>query len=113
MIKTDKNEKSKYDPLIITDRKTGKKYYGGDQEWYESNTQAFAGCGSVACANMLRSLAHKYPEVFSDGKVSKNLRSLTREEYYKDDFLAFMGSIYRSMLVFEMPVVRKLLASPN
>ena len=97
-----------YDPLIITDRDTGKKYYGGDQEWYASNTQAFAGCGSVACANMLRSFAHKYPGSFDDEKVSANLRSLTRDKYYKDDFLDFMNSIYASMTVFEIPLVRRL-----
>ena len=101
-------DKTEFDPLIITDRGTGKKYYGGDQDWYKSNTQAFAGCGSVACANMLRTLAFKYPDRFNDKNVSEDLRALTGNECYKDEFISFMGNIYKSMLVFELPVVRKI-----
>ncbi len=97
-----------HDPLIITDRETGKKFYGGDQDWYASNTQAFAGCGSVACANMLRTLAQKYPEKFNEKKVSEELSHLTKDTCYKDDFLSFMSGIYKSMLVLELPIVRKI-----
>ena len=99
---------TEYDPLTLTDRDTGTTYYGGDQGWYKSNTMAFAGCGSVACANMLRILAHRYPSAFADDKVSKDLRTLTDESYYKDDFTGFMGRIYKSMLVFEIPLIRRI-----
>ena len=96
------------DPLIITDRESGSGYYGGDQEWYSSNTRAFAGCGSVACANMLRILAHKYPEAFRRDYVKEELGRLTEDRCYKEDYLKFMHSIYDTMLVFEFPVVRRI-----
>ena len=100
--------RTEYDPLTVTDRETGATYYGGDQGWYRSNTMAFAGCGSVACTNMLRILAHKYPDIFKDERVPKELRELTRNTYYKDDFTALMGKIYKSMLVFEVPLLRRI-----
>ena len=103
-----KDQKTEYDPLTLTDRDTGATYYGGDQGWYESNTMAFAGCGSVACANMLRILAHKYPSAFEGEQVSGELKRLTEDSYYKDDFTGFMGRIYKSMLVFEVPLVRRI-----
>ncbi len=104
----EKGRKSVYDPLTITDKSSGTRYYGGDQEWYSSNTMAFAGCGSVAAANMLRALAYKYPEEFSKDSVSKEFDRLREEELYKDDFTKFMGEIYKSMLVLELPVIRKI-----
>ena len=67
-----KENSQKFDPLKVTDRDTGKEYYGGDQNWYKSNTMAFAGCGSVAALNMLRTLAVKYPVEFK-GK-NENVR---------------------------------------
>ena len=106
--KESRNEMSGCDPLIITDRQSGRKYYGGDQNWYGSNTMAFAGCGSVACANMLRTLAHKYPNEFNDEGVSGELRSLTGDIIYKDDFTGLMGNIYKSMLVLEIPLIRRI-----
>lgn len=101
-------KKTGYDPMLITDKGSGRKYYGGDQNWYGSNTMAFAGCGSVACANMLRMLAHKYPSKFNDEGVSGELRALTDDVYYKDDFTGLMGNIYKSMLVLEIPFIRKI-----
>ncbi len=103
-----KKETKEPTPCLITDRDTGAVFYGGDQGWYESNTMAYAGCGSVACANMLRILAHKYPEAFKNERVSEDLRQLTEESYYKDDFTGLMGRIYKSMLVFEIPVIRRI-----
>ncbi len=97
-----------YDPLLIKDRATGTDHYGGDQGWYVSNTQAFAGCGAVACANMLRVLAVKYPDKFKDARVSDELHALSDRDYYKDEFIKFMGSVYKSMLVFEIPVIRRI-----
>ncbi|MBR4720078.1 MAG: hypothetical protein IKP31_07545 [Lachnospiraceae bacterium] len=108
MAKTGEDRKTEYDPLIITDRRSGGKYYGGDQNWYMSNTRAVAGCGSVACANMLRTLACKYPERFMDEGVAGELKALTGDVYYKDDFISLMGDIYRSMLVLEVPVIRRI-----
>ena len=96
------------DPLIIKDKGSGVSYYGGNQEWYKSNTRAYAGCGSVACANMLRILAHKYPDWFEKKDVDRELSGLTGDELYKDDFISFMGNIYKSMLVHELPLVRSI-----
>ena len=107
------NIKPGFDPLTLTDRDTGATYYGGDQGWYKSNTMAFAGCGSVACANMLRILAHKYPSVFEDERVSGELKGLTEDACYKDDFTGFMGRIYKSMLVFEVPLIRRIYDAVN
>lgn len=108
MVNNGENIKTEYDPLIITDKSSGATYYGGDQNWYGSNTMAFAGCGSVACANMLRSLAHKYPGEFTDEGVAGELRALTDDICYKDDFTGLMGNIYKSMLVFEVPLIRRI-----
>ena len=103
-----RDNKREYEPLTVTDRTTGKNYYGGDQNWYKSNTMAFAGCGSVAALNMLRSLALKYPERFSASGVADELNRLTDRVIYKDDYTFIMKDIYRSMFVFEMPVIRRL-----
>ena len=103
-----KEQNRKTDPLFITDRASGGVYYGGDQGWYSSNTRAFAGCGSVAGLNMLRILAHKYPEVFDDKKISPDLRRLKDETLYKDEFVYLMSGIYRKMLVAEVPLIRKI-----
>lgn len=104
----DETEKTNIDPMQVTDRSSGRKYYGGDQNWYGSNTMAFAGCGSVACANMLRALAHKYPGEFNEEGVSGELRSLTGDVFYKDDFTMLMEDIYKSMSVLEIPVIRRI-----
>lgn len=98
----------KTDPLTVTDRETGKEYYGGDQNWYKSNTMAFAGCGSVAALNMLRSLAFKYPDDFKKDGVADELSILTGRVVYKDDYTFIMKDIYRSMFVFELPVLRRV-----
>ncbi|MCR5508875.1 MAG: hypothetical protein K6F34_09315 [Lachnospiraceae bacterium] len=103
-----KTQQPDFDPLIITDRETGRKYYGGDQDWYKSNTRAFAGCGSVACANMLRTLAVKYPDKFTGDKVSDDLGKLAAGDCYRDDFLSLMSGIYKTMLVIEMPFIRRI-----
>ena len=103
-----REDKIKYDPLTVTDKDTGTTYYGGDQNWYGSNTRAYAGCGSVACANMLRALADRYPKEFTDDGVAGELRTLTGDVIYKDDFIGLMGDIYKSMLVFEVPFIRRI-----
>lgn len=98
----------KFDPLTVTDRETGREYYGGDQNWYRSNTMAFAGCGSVAALNMLRSLAIKYPVEFKEKNVSDELGMLTDKVIYKDDYTSVMRDIYKSMFVLELPLIRRL-----
>jgi hypothetical protein len=108
MVRMEKSNNSGNDPIIIRDRDKDKSYYGGNQEWFESNTRAYAGCGSVACANMLRILAQKYPDDFKKAGVSGSLNLLTQKDFYKDDFLKLMSGIYGSMLVFETPLVRRL-----
>ncbi|MCR4806664.1 MAG: hypothetical protein K5857_03215 [Lachnospiraceae bacterium] len=104
---TGDNEK-KYDPLTVRDSSSGKEYYGGDQEWYRSNTRAYAGCGSVACANMLRILADRYPDAFLREGVDAELKRLTGETLEKSDFVELMSSIYRTMPVLELPLIRSL-----
>lgn len=103
-----KENSQKFDPLKVTDRDTGKEYYGGDQNWYKSNTMAFAGCGSVAALNMLRTLAVKYPVEFKGKNVSDELGVLTEKVIYKDDFTYIMKDIYKSMFVLELPIIRRL-----
>lgn len=104
----EKEKTVKHDPMTVMDRGTGREYYGGDQNWYKSNTMAFAGCGSVAALNMLRSLALKHPKVFNDTGVSDELNVLTDRVIYKDDYTFIMKDIYKSMFVFEVPLIRRL-----
>ncbi|MCR5421947.1 MAG: hypothetical protein K6E98_13190 [Lachnospiraceae bacterium] len=96
------------DDFIIKDRKSGASYYGGDQNWYRSNTMAYAGCGSVAAANMLRALLRKNPQILKKDNVGEGIKAIVSEECYKDDFAEFMGSIYKSMFIFEFPVIRRI-----
>ena len=92
------------DRLLIKD--DNNNAYGGNQEWYASNTKAYAGCGSVACANMLRILCGKYPEVFS--LSSGNLKAAMKPDIDKTEYVCFMQSIYRRMFVYEVPVLRRI-----
>ncbi len=98
----------KINPLVILDSDSDRKYFGGNQEWYESNTMAFAGCGTVACANMLRMLFATRKDVDLSVAKSKELDPLFKREIYKDEYLELMKKIYRSMTVYEFPVIRKL-----
>lgn len=100
--------KKRRDPLQVIDRESGRIYYGGDQGWYKSNTMAFAGCGSVACVNMLRELANRQPQAFKGKGMSDELKILTEDTMYKDDFTDLMSSVYKAMFVMEIPLVRRL-----
>ena len=108
MTEKKKENTRKFDPMTVTDRDTGREYYGGDQNWYKSNTMAFAGCGSVAALNMLRNLAVKYPVEFRGSGVSDELGMLTDKVIYKDDYTSVMKDIYKSMFVLELPIIRRL-----
>ena len=99
-------ETNNYNPLIITDDTTNARYYGGNQDWYSSNTMAYAGCGSVAAANMLRVLAGRYPDAFTG--TDSEIGTLTDEKYYKSSLLKLMADIYNTMLVFETPLIRRI-----
>ena len=93
--------------------KDGKAYsYGGDQDWYSSNTHAMGGCGSVAGAEALRCL------IMSNKSLSDTVKSSASIPYWfkgatcsvrpdKSDFEILMHAVYRKMHCFEMPIIRK------
>lgn len=92
--------------LKITD-KNKITYYGGDQDWYSSNTRAMAGCSSVAAANALRMLTLTDPECRSRIRSSSKMpapvrRSLLSVSCEKDDFLVLMTGVYETMRSFEL-----------
>ena len=49
--------------LTIVDEKTGKAFFGGFQEWYQSEWHQRAGCGPTCAANILSYLALTRPEL--------------------------------------------------
>ena len=70
----------------------GRKYYGGDQNWYywkedknKGEIAAYSGCGSVAAANVLAYLAENHDK-YRDLKTYETLQ--------KSDYLEFMKRIY-------------------
>lgn len=98
--------------LIITGP-NGSKYYGGNQDWYSSNTWAMGGCGSIAGANSLRSLARCNRDVrqsiVTSSKIPSEVKSAlcsinTTKEHYS--YLA--TSIYNKMWAFEIYPLNKL-----
>lgn len=87
--------------LKITDQK-GNIYYGGNQDWYSSNTRAMAGCSSVSAANALRLLAQKDATASAIFTASSRLspqckRALIKRECSKNDFLMLMTDVYDTM----------------
>ena len=96
-----KNEK-----LKITDSK-GNSYYGGNQDWYSSNTRAMGGCGSVAGANSLRSLALTdkacHDAIKNSSALPREIKSsLILKNCSRDDFLMLMTGVYGTMRAFEI-----------
>ena len=92
--------------LKITDSK-GNVYYGGNQDWYSSNTRAQGGCSSVAGANALRALARSdklcHDTIRSSKKMPVEIRNaLLKKECRRDDFLMLMTGIYNTMRSFEV-----------
>ena len=104
--KTDDFEKKlNIHPLAIKDNASEGYYFGGDQNWYKENTRYFGGCGSVAGANVLRSLAVTYPDMFKAGNVSSDLKEYAKDVITKDTYTGLMGKLYKSIGAFETPVI--------
>lgn len=96
----------KEDLFTITDTK-GNISYGGNQDWYSSNTRAQGGCSSVAGANALRLLCQCNPAcrgiIRSSKKMPCEIKSaLLDRKCFKDDFLMLMTGMYNTMRSFEV-----------
>ncbi len=94
------------DPFIIVDPKTGARYYGGDQAWFERGSQSFAGCGVVASANALRALLCKYPKAYE--QAEGKLKLLGNVVLTKEEYISVIKELYSKMLVAEIPVVSQI-----
>lgn len=71
-----------------------KVYYGGDQDWYESNLARNGACGTVAAANMTAYMAStndKYKKLYG------------YESFTKKDFLAHMNEFYKYLSPCKIP----------
>lgn len=95
------------------DGPNGSKYYGGNQDWYSSNTWAMGGCGSVAGANALRSLARSNKQVRRDIINSKRLPSEVKSALCaispsKENYSHLMTGIYNMMWAIELFPLNKL-----
>lgn len=82
-------------------------YYGGDQDWYSSNSRAMAGCSSVAGANALRALCHTDKNSFNTILENKKMpapvkRALLSSRCLKEDFLMLQTFVYEIMKAFEI-----------
>lgn len=102
---------SRFNLLTIKDDK-GLDYYGGDQDWYSSNSRAMAGCSSVAGANVLRSLARINSDCFKvikQNNMSLPVKhALISSKCLKDDFLMLMTGVYETMKAFEIFPLNKI-----
>ncbi|MCR5735862.1 MAG: hypothetical protein K6G22_14775 [Lachnospiraceae bacterium] len=94
------------DPLIITDNKDGKKYYGGDQSWFDKNTRAYAGCGVVAGVNVLRTLMQRDSSIKTD--VGEDLKIMKKSDISRDEYTGLMNKMYKKMLVYEIPGINMI-----
>lgn len=79
-----------------------KPSYGGDQRWFSSNTRAMGGCGSVAGANALRSLALTNGQfrnmVAASSKMPAQLKNaLCSNHPGHEDFNLLMTGVYETM----------------
>ena len=84
-----------------------KKSYGGNQRWFSSNTKAAGGCGSVAGANALRSLAMANEafreQIKNSSKIPAQVRdALCSKDPGYDSFSLLMTGIYETMGSFEI-----------
>jgi len=95
-----------YRKLTISDS-DGQKYFGGNQDWYSSNTRAMAGCGSVAGSNCLRSLCLTDKSCYEIIRHNKTIpypvkKALISAKCTRDDFLMLMTGVYDVMRAFEI-----------
>ena len=79
-----------------------KRYYGGDQTWFSSNTKAAGGCGSVAGANALRSLARcdaSFRNIIASSKImpAQIKEALISDTPGHDCFSLLMTGVYETM----------------
>ncbi len=84
-----------------------KRSYGGDQKWFSSNTKAAGGCGSVAGANALRSLARCDAAFRQSINASKIIPAQIKEALCSDtpgheSFSLLMTGVYETMGSFEI-----------
>lgn len=80
----------------------GDSYYGGDQNWYSSNTRAMGGCGSVAGANALRALIRTNLAVMdvvnNNTFIPKQIKdALCSDKPSKEDYTLLMTGVYSVM----------------
>lgn len=84
-----------------------KPCYGGNQLWFSSNTKAAGGCGSVAGANALRSLARCSKEFRHRITSSTVIPAPVKDALISDDpdhenFSLLMTGVYETMGSFEI-----------
>lgn len=95
----------------IVDSETCKQFYGGDQSWFSSNTRAYAGCGSVAAANMWVTLLQKYPQLVNPSspavpvRISRDFCSAKVPSCDKKMYIDLMNNIYETIKALEVPVL--------
>lgn len=85
----------------------GTFFYGGDQGWYSSNTQAMAGCGSVSGANVLRMLAQTNKDFKREILASRSMPSevksaICSENVSRDFYSLLMTGVYKTMGAMEI-----------
>ena len=88
-------------------------FYGGDQDWFSSNTRAMGGCASIAAANSLRALANKDPEFRKQITRHKNIpreikTALCLDKPSKNSFEMLMTGVYNSIFFYELPILRQI-----
>ena len=79
-----------------------KHCYGGDQLWFSSNTRAMGGCGSVAGANALRSLARCDSAFAEKIRGSKTIPAAVKTALCSDkpgheEYSLLMTGVYETM----------------
>lgn len=90
-----------------------KRCYGGDQRWFSSNTRAAGGCGSVAGANALRSLARCNEDFRHKISSSKIIPAPVKDALCSDDpghenFSLLMTGVYETMGSMEVFPINRI-----
>lgn len=79
-------------------------YYGGSQSWFLRNTQFIGGCAAVCGANVITIYASDAPE------FQKRLGiTIDKKRFISlDDYCKVMHSIYKRILMLEVPIINRL-----
>lgn len=86
------------------------KHYGADQNWFLRKEQQAGGCGPIAAANVLASLAAQNKKM----AAKLNLRFQAGEaNILQKDFLILMNRVYNTMPILETPTINKKLGKEN